>query len=595
MGALHRLGNALRSDRLPLAPTAGTEGVALSLSERAALARLAASRVRRAAVARALRSPALRWWLAPPVADELLIIPPDLRTSDPSFLAEMAADQFGLAGSFAALGGQSPFALSAVSAGWERELHGFAWLRHLRSAPIEKARAMARRLVADWLALHRQRTGIAFEPQVVARRVISWISHSDLLLEDSDTRFYAMAADCLGGEIQFLSGIWGNAPAGHARLLALTGLLFAGLCIAGHDRRLERTERLFLDELDRQILPDGGHVNRNPSVVVQLLLDFLPLRQCYAARELTVPEALHAAMGHMLSFLKYMRHGDGALARFNGMSRTESDALATVLGYAEAATAPPLEVPYSRYQRLERGETVVIVDVGAPPPLELAAEAHAGCLAFEMSVGAHALLVNGGAPQPAHERYRALARATASHNTVCVNNTSSARLVRARALEQVAGAPPLRLPDDVRMQLAGDDGALVLECSHDGYLEQFGLIHTRRLVLSGDGLQLHGHDRLGPKAGVLRLKRDIPFAVHFHVPSEAVCRPAGSPDAAEIQIGVGRVWRFTVAGARLSIEQSQDFAHFSGPQSSMQIVLRGACPGESIVSWWLEWIAHPGR
>ena len=37
-------------------------------------------------------------------------------------------------------------------------------------------------------------------------------------------------------------------------------------------------------ELERQILPDGGHSSRNPSILVELLLDLLPLRQCFAAR-----------------------------------------------------------------------------------------------------------------------------------------------------------------------------------------------------------------------------------------------------------------------------------------------------------------------
>ncbi|MGE5513760.1 MAG: heparinase II/III family protein [Bacteroidota bacterium] len=584
---LRRLSGAFRSDA-PFSAAAGTATASLTLSERATLAKLSANRARRAVVARALRSAALRWWLAPPVADELLIVPPDLRTPDPSFLTELAAGQLGLGGSVASLHGRSPFLLPAPSPAWARELHGFGWLRHLRCGPDGEARAIARRLAGDWLTLKRQRAGIPFEPQVVARRIISWLGHADLLLEDSDPRFYAAAADCLGGEVQFLAGIWGNAHAGYPRLVCLAGLLFAALCVAGQDRRLERTERLFVDELGRQILADGGHVSRNPGVPVQLLLDFLPLRQCYAARELPAPDAFHEAMDRMISFLEYMRRGDGALARFNGMSRTEADALATVLGYVDSTAVPLAQAPVSRYERLERGQTVVIVDVGPPPPLELAAEAQAGCLSFEMSVGPHALLVNGGAPGPAHERHRALARATASHNTLCLSNTSSSRLVRARLLEQVTGSPPLRLPQSVDSELTEDDGTLVLECRHDGYLEQFGLLHTRRLSLSSDGLRFEGVDMLGPESGVLRLKRDVPFAIHFHLPCEVVCRSTGSAGTAEIEAGADCRWRFVAAGARLSIEQGQDFAHFSGPQRSMQIVLRGACPGESIVSWRLE-------
>ena len=38
----------------------------------------------------------------------------------------------------------------------------------------------------------------------------------------------------------------------------------------------------FDTELDRQILPDGSHLSRNPQASVELLFDLLPLRQTYA-------------------------------------------------------------------------------------------------------------------------------------------------------------------------------------------------------------------------------------------------------------------------------------------------------------------------
>ena len=45
-----------------------------------------------------------------------------------------------------------------------------------------------------------------------------------------------------------------------------------------------RANALLADEIDEQILPDGGHASRNPRVLIDLLTDLLPLRQIYAAR-----------------------------------------------------------------------------------------------------------------------------------------------------------------------------------------------------------------------------------------------------------------------------------------------------------------------
>lgn len=557
----------------------------MATGERLVLARLAAQRASRAATARVLRSTGLKSWLASSVADEFLIVPQDLRTPDPSFLVEIAAHQFGLAGAVANLGGLSPFAVPPPAIAWARDLHGFSWLRHLRvAANDEDAQDAAQAFVLSWLDLSKS-SAIAFEPQVVARRVISWISHADLLLEGSGSRTYALTADSLGAQTQLLAAMRHTASPGPSRLLCLTALLFAGLCVAGHDRRHGRTERAFLAELEHQVLPDGGHVSRNPAIVIDLLLDLLPLRQCYVARHMTPPPALLAAIDRMIAYLKYMRRGDGALARFNGTGRTEADALATVLGYEEP-DEPELEAAHqSGYRRLQRKSTIVLIDVGPPPALAFSGQAHAGCLSFEMSYGSKPILINAGAPAATQEASRATARATVSHNTLCLNNTSSSRLV---PLDGTQSQSALQLPAEVLSSLVERDDSLVLEAWHDGYLDQFGLLHARCLVLSQDGERLDGVDRLEPPSGVLRIRRDLPFSIHFHVPPEAVCRLGQAPETAELQIEPHSYWRLTATGARLSIEESTDLVHLSGPRRSMQIVLRGACPGETTVTWGLE-------
>jgi uncharacterized heparinase superfamily protein len=563
--------------------------IRLTPSERLHLARLAMARSRRRIVSRAMRTRALRWLAGPAFADELLIVPPDLRTPDPSFFEELAAGQLGLGGAIVDLNGHSPFALMPPTAAWARELNGFGWLRDLRAANSDAAYAMARRLVAEWL----QRNALSFprtdSHAVIARRIISWISHAGLILEGVSPRAYEATTDSLGQQIQFLATSWRDAPAGYDRLLALTALVLADLCVAGHDRQLRRMQRLFGDELHRQILRDGGHISRNPGLPVEILLDLMPLRQCYVARGRHAPKALVEAIGRMIAFLKAMRLGDGTLARFNGMGRTEADALATVIAYDPAPeVASPPAMAHSRYVRLEHGPTVVIMDVGAPPPLELAGHAHAGCLSFELSVGTSPLFANCGAPGQAHEAMRAASRATASHNTLCLADRSSSRLVRARLLEKWAGAPPIRQRGEVPFVLKSTPEESSVRASHDGYVRDFGPRHTRQLMVLGNGLRVEGEDRLGAPSGRLRLVNDLPFAVHFHLHPDTLCRIGDTPGTAHIETLEGTHWLFSAEGAAVVLEQSFDYAHYSGPRLSQQIVLRGATPGETTVRWRLE-------
>jgi len=558
-----------------------------SAREQLGLAVLAVERAGRGALAHVRRSRLLRWRYRAPAADELLLAPPDLRAADTSFADELAAGGLGLAGAVARLDGRSPFAVTPPSPAWQRALDGFDWLRHLEAAGTEEARTIARDLVAQWLRTSRRRAS-AWTPDVTGRRILSWLSHAGLLLQGTEPRRYRAILRSLADQITYLATSWRNAPDGYPRLLALVALATADLAIAGHDRRLAQSERLLAAELERQLSPGGGQLGRNPELMLTLLLDLLPLRQCFAVRGVGPAPWLTQAVARLTTLLRHLRLGDGTLARFNGMGAGERDVLATVLAYDPGGAADPGPALHAGYARLERGSTVAIVDAGAVPALELAGAACAGCLSLELSSGPDLVLVNAGMPGPGAAASRALARATASHNTLCLDERSSSKLVRNARLESAIGGVPLSQPDNVACSLREEQGgAAVLEASHDGYVEALGLVHARTLVLAPDGTRLEGRDTLAAAKGVLRFAWDVPFAIHFHLHPDVDARPGEEAGSADLLLASGERWRLEAAGAVVSIEDSVHLAAPGGPLRASQIVLRGRCYGAAEVSWTL--------
>jgi uncharacterized heparinase superfamily protein len=565
------------------------EGERRGAREQLGLAVLAVARVRRGALARMRRSRLMLWRYRAPAAEELLLAPPDLRAHDPSFADEVASGSFGLAGAVANLRARSPFTIDPPSLAWARELHGFGWLRHLDSGQPEE-RSIARKLTTEWIWRSRRAPELAWRPEIVGRRVLSWLSHAALLLDGSEPKRYAGVMRSLSDQITYLATSWQDAADGWPRLTALIGLVQADLCIAGHDHRLVLSQKLLGSELERQIpVPDGGHIGRNPWTLVELLLDLLPLRRCYAARGKTPDAVLLSAIRRVTEMLGHLRLGDGMPGRFNGMGPGERGALATVLAYDEGR--PSAAAERAGYVRLERGSTIVLIDAGPPPPMLLAGAACAGCLSFELSSGSELVLVNGGLPGEIDVGSRSLARATPNHNTLCLGEQSSAKLVRDAHLERDIGAAPLRHPDHVIFALQQADGAMGLEASHDGYVGRWGLLHTRTLMLDDTGSRLEGMDRLGPAKGVVRFSWDVPFSIHFHLHPRADARLAPAAEAAELVLESGEMWRLTAKGAALSIEDGIYFADAAGPRHAQQVVLRAQCYGASEVSWVIERIA----
>jgi len=80
-----------------------------------------------------------------------------------------------------------------------------------------------------------------------------------------------------------------------------------------------------------------------------LLIDLLPLRQTFAARNVAPPPSLLNAIDRMMPMLRFFRHGDGSFALFNGMSSAPSDLLATLLAYDDSHGTPMANMPHTGF------------------------------------------------------------------------------------------------------------------------------------------------------------------------------------------------------------------------------------------------------
>jgi len=524
---------------------------------------------------RRLRSgPVYRWRYTGRTPDRVLIAPPDLRLADPQIATEIYYGRFPLAGHLVETGGTSPFQLDVANRAWRKSLHGFRWLRHMRAAGTELASANARALISDWIAIHGGRINRpAWKPATTARRIISWLQHSSVVLQGAEFPFYRAFLKSLAIQIRYLRSMAPEMPPGAERLRARIALAFAALSLPVPASTLRNATRNLAQEIELQILPDGGHVSRNPAAVLELLADLLPLRQTYANQAEAPPPALIAAVERMLPALRFFRHQDGSLARFNGMGVTIHDRIAAILRHDDTGGAPLLHAPHSGYERLSMGGTTVIADTGAPPPVELSDDAHAGCLSFELSSSRQLYVVNCGVDTFGAEDFRPLARATAAHSTAVLNDTSSARFSHSARVNGLIGRPLVDGPKTVRCERTDQSGRQGFVASHDGYVARFGLYHERELTLSRDGDMLDGTDRFfTAKGGVAPNNGRDAVTVRFHL----------HPDVHLMRDEAGRLiltapgmdsWAFAAAGVQPTVEETIFFAGLSGPRRSRQIVL----------------------
>jgi uncharacterized heparinase superfamily protein len=518
------------------------------------------------------------------VPERLIVAPTDLRSIDSYFAAEIVNGRIPLAGRVLETNGKSPFQLELPSQMFAMRLHSFHWLRHMRAEKTDQASAIARGVVNEWIGMHGRRIqGIAWLPDIAAQRLISWLSHSPVVLQGTDSGFYRRFMRSLMFHVRYLRRVAATAPDGEVRFRVRIALAMASVAMPARAGAIKRAAQDLDVEIDRQILPDGGHISRNPRAALELLLDLLPLRQTYVNLGHDVPSRLIAGVDRMYPALRFFRHQDGDLALFNGATSTLANELMSVLRYDETSGAPFKALPHTRYQRLAAAQTLVIVDTGMPFSRDLSRTAHAGCLSFEISSGRHRLIINSGSPKFAGDRYVQMARATAAHSTVTLDDTSSSSFSRSDFLGPVM-VSGIRNVTAERAET--EDGRDYVKASHDGYLAAFGVHHEREISLNANGSIVTGRDRFFPPEGK-SIKGEHHASARFHV-HPAITLVQNEADSALLVAPDGETWLFSAPGCEVLLGEDVFFADASGVRASDQIEIIFSIAEKPEIRWFFS-------
>lgn len=455
---------------------------------------------------------------------------------------------------------------------WLGELHSFVWLRDLAMLGGDETRQQARRLTADWIERNGRWSLPAWRSDVTAARIVTWLSHYDTFFASGEDSFRKAVLGSIAAQLRHLDRAWRLETAGANRIAALKGLICGTLCLGSRDQTEQRLAMLE-QELESQVLADGGHVERSPGKLLDVLQDLLEIRAALGAAQFEAPGSIQQAIDRMAPMLRYLRSGDGMLGRFNGAGGEDPLILSAVLEQASPRGKPAARAPAIGFERMTAGKLTVLADSGAPaePPWDTCA--HAGTLSLEVTVGRERLIVNCGVAPCDGERWRMAERATAAHSTITVNDRNSSELL---GNGHIGGRV-------AKVTVEGDsaDGATLVDMSHDGYLRSDGITHRRRLFLSDDGTDLRGEDTLSGPPGV-------PFAVRFHLHPAVNASLLQSGKDALLRLPRGGGWRLRCSEP-LALAESIYFEDAPEPRRTSQVVVTGVTgDGPTTIKWALR-------
>jgi len=518
--------------------------------------------------ARALAESLPGMLMAPHAPHSLQAVPPDPWPGDAQHGRDMIAGLFRFAGQTIAKDDLS-WEPETASPEWIAELHGFEWLRNLRSVGGERARRMAREMVSTWIANYPKYHETAWREDIIGLRLKSWISFHDFFCASADDRFRKDYFSSLILQTRHLAGILPGTLSGIPLVQAFKGLAYTGLTLEGGEKRLKQAFHGILGQIQEQILPDGGHISRSPQAAFEFLQCLVDLRAALISAKLEMPSVLQDATDRIAPAVKFFRHGDGALAQFNGGQECNAHLCETILMHSGARGKAPQSLTHSGYERIVQGRSSLLMDTGLPLVSEYSARAHSGLLSFEYGFGRERIIVNCGT-SGVQGKWRQVLRSTLAHSTLIADNRNSCQF----DADGLLSSRP-----SVRARREENDGIALIDATHNGYVPRFGLIHRRCLRLQDQGDLLCGEDQLAGKSGV-------PFAVRFHLHPDIQASLSENGEEVLLCSRSGIGWSFKSADARMSLEDSVYVSTCSRHRPSLQIVLTGQTAGSmTTVNW----------
>ena len=339
-----------------------------------------------------------------------------------------------------------------------------------------------KKLINLWINQNPVGIGVGWEPYPTSLRIVNWIKWYLLgnTLSDIFLQSLIKQSQWLNQRVEW--HLLGNHLFTNAK-----ALVFAGLFFSGKDAKifLEKGLKIINQELNEQILNDGGNFERSPmyhAIFLEDLLDLINIAKVYPKN---VPKNQLSkwvkTSKNMFRWLEIMTHPDGEISFFNDSAFGVAPSLNELRKYAKRLglnlnsfkLAKITHLQDSGYIRIKSKDALALLDVAPIGPDYIPAHAHADTLSFELSLFNQRFIVNSGTSEYKDSTIRHYERSTKAHNTIEINNENSSEVWSIFRVARRA------FPFDLSIKKLEKN--INISCAHNGYERFCGKpIHRRK-------------------------------------------------------------------------------------------------------------------
>ncbi len=428
-------------------------------------------------------------------------------------------------------------------------LHSFLWLTKLDR---KNSRDITKDIINSWINNFFNYEPYSWELETTAKRIIAWVSNTDITLENSNKDYKEKFFLSLVKQSNFLLKNINSIHDNSTKIICCSAIILSGIIFKENDlnykigcRELERVIKNYFDK-------EGFPYSRNPEEVFICIKYLILIREWFKESQKPIPEFLNDIISKCGNCYAMLSCFNKQFPLFNGATEInlkEYDTFLKTLKYKFVEKKNEI----SDFIKIKKKKLEFIIDCGNPPSNNFAKNYQAGCLAFELFSNKQKIICNTGFGKYFSPKLTSLSRSTAAHSTLYLNDTSSCIFQKNKFITKIYGSSLLHKHKITSKNYTENKDFYLIAASHNGYEKKFGYIHSRSIKIMKKDDKIFGNDELKKTKNY---SGPLVYFIRFHICPNIKVVKTKAKNSILISLPNGDGWLLNSSTKNLEIEKN---------------------------------------
>ena len=442
-----------------------------------------------------------------------------------------------------------------------KNLNNFYWFFSLDLKSSKKA---TQSVITNWMNNNYKYNEKSWNFDVVAKRIIAWLSSYNLTFEESDQYYRDNFNKIIQKQTNHLINEINKSKVIEDKLIGCASIILVGLCYQNEKNYLSFGSNL-LKKISKLTLDNYGFPkSRNIKQLIIYLKYFILIREWYKESQLLIPEYIDETIYYLGQGYAFVCQNLGSDFLFNGnniSNNTDFDNYLKRLGYKFKNE----NQDFGGYIILKNKKVCLIMDAGSSPSSEYSKDYQSGALSFEIISNKKKLISNCGYHSKNNIKLNKLSKTSAAQSTLIIDDNSSCKFTKTNNSWLVKKGLKI-----LKKHTVFEKNYWKVNASHDGYMRKYNSIHEREIEFYPEQMLFIGIDKIIKKKGNFNYKFDI----RFHL--EPNIKLMKTQDNKSILIELDdEGWKFTCDNYEINIDKGLYFGNKNSYSENQNIFISG--------------------